>query len=147
MGVRLKVCAACGIRKMIGRTKSRCKACRVRNRPIMEQHELRIHRRKKGRKRRGVKQHCAAKINRFVPYAEYLVSDWWKERRERKLRSVKYECQRCINMATEVHHKHYDSLWREADKDLEALCRPCHEAIHQATIAANDHLRAIAMEN
>ena len=29
MGLKLKVCADCGVRKMIGRTKSRCKACRV----------------------------------------------------------------------------------------------------------------------
>ena len=28
MGLRLKICADCGHRKMIGRSKRRCKACR-----------------------------------------------------------------------------------------------------------------------
>ena len=63
-------------------------------------------------------------------YKRYLKSPWWRKKREEKFKSVAYLCERCGKAATEVHHKHYDSLGAEVLSDLEALCRPCHKKEH-----------------
>ena len=41
-------------------------------------------------------------------------------------------CQRenCTNIATQVHHLHYDTLGKEdIGKDLQAICGECHYAL------------------
>lgn len=45
-------------------------------------------------------------------------------------------CQRknCTNIATQVHHLHYDTLGREdIQNDLQAICGKCHVAISKQT--------------
>ena len=39
-------------------------------------------------------------------------------------------CQRCGARATDAHHRHYRTLGRERDSDLEALCADCHAQAH-----------------
>lgn len=80
----------------------------------------------------------------WVCYKDYLQSDWWKQRRLRSLRLAGFRCQRCGSDAMlQVHHLNYKRLGRERDADLEALCRQCHERIHQHEITATEHLCAI----
>ena len=63
-------------------------------------------------------------------YDEYLRTPWWKNKRHQKLTSVNWRCERCNARAEQVHHKHYNSLGREKNCDLEALCDPCHNREH-----------------
>lgn len=64
-------------------------------------------------------------------YTSYLQSDAWRVRRARTLMLAGGACQRCgRNQATDAHHKHYRTLGRERDGDLEALCARCHAAAH-----------------
>lgn len=38
-----------------------------------------------------------------------------------------HKCERCeATKNLEVHHKHYETLFKEAPEDLEVLCIPCH---------------------
>jgi HNH endonuclease len=64
-------------------------------------------------------------------YTTYLQSDAWRARRERTLLLAGGVCQRCgRERATDAHHKHYRTLGRERDGDLEALCPACHAQLH-----------------
>jgi hypothetical protein len=82
---------------------------------------------------------------RNFSYSEYLQSDWWRTRRKKALRRAGWKCERCgCRGRLEVHHLNYARLWGERDKDLQVLCRPCHELKHAAIIDMDEHLRAIA---
>jgi hypothetical protein len=83
---------------------------------------------------------------RPMPYKEYLLTKWWRQRRTKKLRNTRGKCERCGGHATQVHHKHYRSLWKEKDKDLESICEPCHKRHHEALVQADNHLAAIARQ-
>lgn len=63
-------------------------------------------------------------------YARYIESKWWAAKRLQKLRSEQFTCEKCGGQASEVHHKHYDSLGREKNKDLVSICRQCHQKEH-----------------
>jgi hypothetical protein len=68
---------------------------------------------------------------RGFPYAEYLQSAWWRERRNRSLQLAEYRCQQCgAKRDLQVHHVTYERLGAEEDGDLEVLCRGCHEGEH-----------------
>lgn len=74
---------------------------------------------------------------RFTPeYLAYLQSYEWKVVRLRKLESVNYRCERCGKPATQAHHLNYEALdfegWgKETNDDLLALCKDCHQQVHQ----------------
>ncbi len=76
-------------------------------------------------------------------YREYITSAAWRAKRRLKLKSTRGKCERCGQRATQVHHKHYDTLGRERLADLESLCRPCHEREHEGLIQAQQHLASI----
>lgn len=63
-------------------------------------------------------------------YRERLARyDWIAEIRPRILRRAGGMCERCgLRPAVDVHHLHYNTLGREADCDLLAVCRVCHPA-------------------
>lgn len=68
---------------------------------------------------------------RSLPYTHYLHSEWWRWRRNQKLREARYRCERCgDNRQVQVHHLTYDRLGAEESSDLEALCRDCHLGEH-----------------
>lgn len=72
-------------------------------------------------KRRGKKSQ--------MTYDQYLKTDWWKRRSEQYKRKVGYICEDCGYKPVgelHVHHKTYKRMFREKDKDLEALCRYHH---------------------
>lgn len=106
----------------------------------------RAQKRRERRARLACKQQTSTQepTRQWVDYPAYLVSPWWKAKRLQKLKSCHFRCERCPSRATQVHHKHYRSLGREKNTDLEAVCRPCHEAEHECLIQCNAHLSSIA---
>lgn len=67
----------------------------------------------------------------LINYAEYLQSDGWKERRQRKLEQAGHRCQRCESRSRlHVHHLTYQRLGKEHPDDLMVLCHRCHAAEH-----------------
>ncbi|MGA2471603.1 MAG: HNH endonuclease [Solirubrobacteraceae bacterium] len=71
---------------------------------------------------------------------DYLHSAHWRERRERSLALAGYRCQRCGNPALpgiplDPHHKTYKRLGHERDRDIEVLCRNCHDAEHHPLLS------------
>lgn len=65
---------------------------------------------------------------RHLPSAEYLLTPWWRRRRDRALRRAAFRCSRCeTKRELQVHHRTYATVGNEADADLDVLCRSCHE--------------------
>lgn len=53
---------------------------------------------------------------------------YWQNLRHRLFVVAGHQCQRCREqLPLEAHHLHYDTLGFEELRDLEALCRRCHE--------------------
>ena len=67
-------------------------------------------------------------------YSKYLHTKHWHTIRTGKMESVGGACEYCGLPANDVHHLHYNTLWRESNGDLEALCRTCHELRHFGTL-------------
>jgi 5-methylcytosine-specific restriction endonuclease McrA len=66
-------------------------------------------------------------------YAQnYLQHPHWIAKRREALDHYGERCQRCGRKGgfLQVHHKHYRTMFREAMKDLEVLCRGCHKDEH-----------------
>lgn len=65
-------------------------------------------------------------------YADYLKSRRWADRREKVLRRAQFRCEGCGDQpATEVHHLTYEHVTQEFLFELIALCRGCHERLHE----------------
>lgn len=61
----------------------------------------------------------------------YLKSDHWKDLRARKLARHKI-CEVCGRMGKlDVHHVSYRELYDVVETDLVAVCRRCHDEIHE----------------
>jgi 5-methylcytosine-specific restriction endonuclease McrA len=69
---------------------------------------------------------------RTMPYQEYLKTEEWQEKRQERLRVVKYRCQICNagNTTLDVHHRTYERRGNEYARDLIVLCRNCHALFH-----------------
>lgn len=67
-----------------------------------------------------------------MPYAEYLKTPEWKQRRRRAVMRAKRKCQLCgaQDQVLHVHHNTYDNRGAEPACDLIVLCAPCHEWYH-----------------
>jgi 5-methylcytosine-specific restriction endonuclease McrA len=67
-----------------------------------------------------------------MPYPEYLKSPHWQTTRKQKLAHAHYSCELCsaTNTRLNVHHKHYRTRGHENNRDLIALCEPCHAKFH-----------------
>jgi len=63
-----------------------------------------------------------------IGYSKYLASEEWRNKRAFALYKADYTCHRCgrRNNPLEVHHKHYNTLYRERLGDVEVLCVSCH---------------------
>lgn len=68
-----------------------------------------------------------------MPYKEYLQTSHWKRLREEKLSNVGYRCQVCNRggRILDVHHRTYERLGQELERDLTVLCRACHSFFHE----------------
>jgi hypothetical protein len=65
-------------------------------------------------------------------YEKYINSDEWKEKRSIVLKRANFVCEGCAkNTATEVHHLTYRHFGDELLFELVAVCRACHEKVHQ----------------
>lgn len=140
MGIKLKTCIQCGREKKIGQSKKRCKACRKINARLGGQPQVSSQPSKPATKKKHVRKEP---VNKNIPYSEYLKSEHWQKTRARKLRRANYKCERCLNRAWQVHHKHYKTLWRECDSDLEAICGECHKSEHECLVQAESHMDSI----
>ena len=73
-----------------------------------------------------------ARPYRAMPYADYLRSAHWQDKRAGAIRRAGGRCERCGRAGRlDVHHITYARLGCEADGDLVALCRACHEVMHE----------------
>lgn len=68
---------------------------------------------------------------------KFYKSKLWQKTRESYLSKVLYQCERCSNPASIVHHKHYIDESNITDinillkeDNLEALCIDCHNKEH-----------------
>jgi hypothetical protein len=69
---------------------------------------------------------------RFMPYQEYLSTDYWKELRKsvfEKFGKVCFICGKTSNI--HVHHFNYESRGHETFDDVVCLCEICHSTIHK----------------
>lgn len=67
-------------------------------------------------------------------YHAYLATPMWAVRRQRVLDRAGDLCEGCRRCPpVEVHHLTYERVGREMLFDLVAVCRACHEAIHDDT--------------
>lgn len=60
-------------------------------------------------------------------YETYLTCPEWKQIREEILPC---DCLLCSNVATHIHHRHYDRIGFEGKEDLTPLCPSCHAKFH-----------------
>ena len=69
-------------------------------------------------------------------YYQYLKSDLWKQKKAQFWASGYFKkgkyCMACKakNLPLEVHHRSYKRLFKEHLTDLMALCRKCHQTVH-----------------
>jgi len=64
--------------------------------------------------------------------AKYMEQPEWKQQRRQALARAGYRCQACSrhNTTLDVHHNNYENYGNERPQDLIALCRPCHQRLH-----------------
>lgn len=66
----------------------------------------------------------------FKTYPDYLASSIWKERRNHLIEK-KGKCEICgKTKRLEVHHLSYENVGDEKERDLQVLCRSCHQKQH-----------------
>ena len=65
-----------------------------------------------------------------LDYKNYLESPAWKVKRDKVIERDGGQCV-CGTQATEVHHKTYNNIGKEPLSDLVALCKECHERVHE----------------
>lgn len=64
-------------------------------------------------------------------YREYLLSEAWKKKRERRLKKCNGICEYChVSPAVHVHHITYKRVFKEWLKDLRGICIACHKKKH-----------------
>jgi len=68
----------------------------------------------------------------YLKYKNYISkSDKWREKRELALDYYGNQCCDCGGKYNlQVHHRHYQSLYKEKMTDLLVLCKDCHNKIH-----------------
>jgi 5-methylcytosine-specific restriction endonuclease McrA len=69
-----------------------------------------------------------------ISYKEYLLTDHWKDVRNRfwKSKLHHYKCYVCeAKQNLQVHHKSYKRIGKEKLNDLVLLCGNCHNETHQ----------------
>lgn len=69
---------------------------------------------------------------RSMPYQDYLQTPEWQDTRKRALKRANFSCQLCNsnNQQLDVHHRTYENLGEEDNRDLIVLCRDCHSKFH-----------------
>ena len=69
---------------------------------------------------------------RSMPYAEYLRTPEWADRRRAALHRAAGRCQVCNRAGRlNVHHRTYARRGAERPADLTVLCEDCHHLFHE----------------
>lgn len=70
-----------------------------------------------------------------VIYEAYIQSKAWRKRRAEFLDNAGRVCNVCRSTEhIQVHHRTYVNLGNELDRDLQALCKFCHENEHEGKV-------------
>jgi len=100
------------------------------NIPILNEEKLRLFYDLQQQKRQT--EYAVKLEEKRKEYYEYLKSDKWKLKRQKVMLRDKNICQACLTrQATDVHHLTYKHIYNEPLFDLVAICRPCHEKLHE----------------
>lgn len=81
---------------------------------------------------------------KYQSYQEYLASDEWEIKKQKRIEIDKGRCQMCGAIGTgfnkiHVHHLTYHNIFKENPyTDLVCLCKVCHEAVHRMMNRIND---------
>ncbi len=69
------------------------------------------------------------KDGKWVTYGDYLRGAHWHRKRKEALNYWGYTCMSCGIKDTplQVHHSHYDDLWKEEVTELRVYCGRCHK--------------------
>lgn len=68
----------------------------------------------------------------YAKYGRYLKSAEWATLRRLVFKRANGICERCHEgEATEAHHHHYLTLYREALADLQGVCGDCHDFLSE----------------
>jgi len=66
----------------------------------------------------------------WTHYNAYLKTAAWRERSRQTIEAAGGVCERCHRArATQTHHLTYVNVGHEYPSDLQALCKPCHDAV------------------
>lgn len=77
-------------------------------------------------------------------YQKYIRSNQWKNLRAIYLQKQDRSCSACTRKRKiHLHHKSYDRVGREPDRDLVPLCEICHSEVHRLHNGSNASLREI----
>lgn len=82
---------------------------------------------------RTTKKKVSREVVRKPAYNRYIHSFEWQARRRYKLEKVGYKCEECgfqSRKGLHVHHLDYTNFGNESAKELQVLCKRCHEIIH-----------------
>ena len=75
----------------------------------------------------------------MLKYKTYIESEEWHERSRDFLKRYPL-CEFCgIEKSNQVHHKTYESIGNETDKDLMGVCDLCHSHIHHRPVVLKTH--------
>ena len=67
-----------------------------------------------------------------VNYHDWMNSDGWRKKRNKKLKEAGYKCELCGSAKNlRVHHITYENLGHEPMDDLLAVCDNCHKKLHK----------------
>lgn len=76
-----------------------------------------------------------------MDYYDYLETYHWKKFRAR-IRKQRKVCEWCgARTRLEIHHRHYNSLWHEQDRDVNLLCRECHQDVTDGRLSVPPYTR------
>ena len=75
-----------------------------------------------------------ALLDSGLTYTQYLRLDEYGRRRRPVLKRASRVCEGCRRPARlQIHHLHYQTIWKETPDDLVAVCSACHDRAHGAS--------------
>lgn len=91
----------------------------------------------------SVENECSRKRSKkeswWDMYNAYLLTEEWQRRRQAVLIRDHHLCQACLQRrAQHVHHLTYTHVTREPLFQLIAVCKDCHDSIHNKSVEVKD---------
>ncbi len=83
-------------------------------------------------KHKCIKRNKKRKQDLGIDYFEYILSDLWRDRKDRYYKKYKKICRACgTPHSIDLHHMIYGIFGKEPDRTLVPLCRVCHDEYHK----------------